>query len=88
MLLEFEHYFILVPSLHGGYFLIDLVFSNFNKEKKELEYLSENGYQIINDEEMNLYLKIMLKNQIDNYFTTDKIYYRFYNFFEEVLSQI
>ena len=60
------HYFNAIPY-NCNYYVIDLTFKQFNSN--ELNYLSNNGYQLLNKEEQNKYLNIVAqKKNLDSSF--------------------
>lgn len=72
---DYEHFFILVPSENEKYFLADLTFSQFKPQKGNFDTLLEKGYQSINDSLFNEYLRIISCNQsMDNVFLDDAFY--------------
>ena len=73
--LNYEHVFVLVPSNDTGYFLIDLTFSQFNKQSEKLNELLVNGYQYIDDMSLNDYLNIIEKNSFNEKISVDNIFY-------------
>lgn len=73
--LNYEHLFVLVPSNDTGYFLIDLTFSQFNKQSEKLNKLLVDGYQFIDDMSLNDYLNIIEENIFNERISVDNIFY-------------
>lgn len=74
--LTYEHVFVLVPKNEmEGYLLSDLTFSQFNSELDKFTQLSKNGYQTIDDVDLNYYLNIISKQDLVNEFSLEDIFY-------------
>ena len=69
---DYDHHFILVPNDNKTYYLLDLTYSQFNN----IEYFEEllkNGYTIVNDSMLILYLSIVTGQVINQ--SIDNIYF-------------
>lgn len=73
--LDYEHVFVLVPKNEGGYFLADLTFSQFNSKNDMFRKLSTDGYQLINDIDLNCYLNIITKQKLTCEFSLEDLFY-------------
>ncbi len=73
--MNYEHYFIMVPDNNIGYYLADLTFSQFQKENKEFEQLMINGYQKIEDKELNDYLSIVGNEKLYGSYRVEEVFY-------------
>ena len=74
--IDFEHHFVIVPSNDfGDYFIVDLTFTQFNKDSDVFKDLINKGYQVLNDYSLNCYLRVVSNNEYDQYISMDDIYY-------------
>lgn len=75
--LTYEHEFVLVANdeANGDYFIADLTFSQFKSELDYFQKLLIDGYQSIDREGLNCYLKIISKNTIKNSFSLDYMFF-------------
>ena len=73
--LKYEHIFVLVPSNEIGYFLADLTFSQFNQKPEQLSQLLNNGYQLMEDINLNYYLNVIEKGNLTNPISIEDIFY-------------
>lgn len=75
--LEYEHQFILVAKSEtdGGYFIVDLTFSQFQQTKNCFSKLLENGYQTIENNNLIDYLNIVSNGCIKANISLDKIFF-------------
>jgi len=66
---DYEHFFLVIPSNKEDekYFIADLTFSQFNVEDEIFKDLINKGYQLVDDDLFNFYLKNIAKNQTLNY---------------------
>lgn len=69
--LSYDHEFLLVNSSNIKYYLVDLTYSQFRNS--EFDKLLVDGYQEIDDENINKYLEIVSKDKTD--FILDNLYY-------------
>lgn len=73
--LNYEHFFILVPSNEEEYFLADLTFSQFPYRKSAFTGLLTKGFQLIDDQSINKYLNIVTGEKLHKRFSVDDIFY-------------
>lgn len=74
--LNYEHYFVLVSKNESErYFLTDLTFSQFKNNSDLFKSLLDTGYQSIDNDILNCYLRIVSQNNYDNYILLDNIFY-------------
>lgn len=73
--LNYEHIFVLVAANQmEDYFLLDLTFSQF-KTCDHFTKLLTDGYQKVNDNDLNYYLNIITKANFTNQFSLDNIFF-------------
>ena len=74
--IDFEHHFVIVPSNdEGDYFIVDLTFTQFNKDADIFKDLIHKGYQVLNDYSLNCYLRVVSNNEFNDYLSMDEVYY-------------
>lgn len=75
--LDYEHIFLLVlkNKIEEGYLLADLTFSQFKKQDDKFDSLSTNGYQLINDIDLNNYLNIVTRQNLIDKFSIEDLFY-------------
>ena len=69
---DYDHHFILIPKNSELYYLIDLTYSQFNNNEY-FEELLTNGYTIVNDSMLMIYLSIVSGKVINQ--SADDIYF-------------
>ena len=69
---NYDHHFILVPKDGESYYLIDLTYSQF-KNNEYFEELLKDGYVVVNDSMLIIYLSIVTGQVIDQ--SIDSIYF-------------
>lgn len=75
--LNYEHLFILVSNNdRENYYLSDLTFSEFNDKSNLFNDLCNEGYQSIDDDLLNCYLRVISKNKFDDYVSLDDLFYK------------
>lgn len=70
---RYEHMFLIANSGYLKYYLIDLTYSQFKDDS--FKELLENGYQEIDNSNINKYLNIVTLNEKESSFKIDDLYY-------------
>ncbi len=70
---NYDHHFILVPKDSNTHYLIDLTYSQFNNSEYFEELLSD-GYTIINDAMLMIYLSIVTGQVVEK--NIEEIYFK------------
>lgn len=71
---DYEHYFLMIPN-QDKFYLSDLTFSQFCAYNEDYSDLLIAGYQEINNDFLNKYLKLVTNQDLDKSFSIDDIFY-------------
>lgn len=73
--LPYEHVFILMPLNKGVFYLVDLTYSQFRNQNPNFVRLLMNGYQEVDNELLNQYIRIVEPKTINGLYDIDDLYF-------------